>query len=253
MSTQARGLNNFISDLRNAKSKEEESNRIEVELAKIRQKFNPGDAKLASDGSNPKLSSYERKKYVWKLAYIHVLGYDVDFGHAEVVSLVRSKKFNEKTVGYVALSLLLRGSDSVMSSIIDTMKKDLITAPVSSSGGGGGMGKKLKSKGGGATYAKNDAVQCLALCSLANISGLELIQAMHVEVQQILISKSSTDQVKKKSMDRDHTGCRQRLKICFEKGFFCSKSIDSTLATYNNSCVEMRSEARDACIQVMTL
>eukprot|EP00970_Alexandrium_tamarense_P006803 scaffold1194_cov189-Alexandrium_tamarense.AAC.10 len=186
MSTQARGLNNFISDLRNSKSKLEESNRVEVELAKIRKKFNPGDAKLAADGSNPSLSSYQRKKYVWKLVYIHVLGYDVDFGHAEVLALVRSKKYSEKVVGYVALSLLLRGSDPIMSTVIDTMKSDLTTAP-------GNVGKN--SKGG----VKNDATQCLALCSLANISGLELIQAMHVEVQHILVSKSSTDQVKKKS------------------------------------------------------
>ncbi|KAL3826811.1 hypothetical protein ACHAXA_000637 [Cyclostephanos tholiformis] len=186
MSTQARGLNNFISDLRNAKSKEEESTRVEVELAKIRQKFNPGDSKLAADGSNPSLSSYQRKKYVWKLAYIHVLGYEVDFGHAEVLSLVRSKKFNEKTVGYVALSLLLRGSDASMGSIVDTIKADLTSSPDPT-------GKKKKGA------VKNDAVQCLALCSLANISGLELIQAMHVEVQHILVSKTSTEQVKKKS------------------------------------------------------
>ncbi|KAL3764945.1 hypothetical protein ACHAWU_003805 [Discostella pseudostelligera] len=186
MSTQARGLNNFISDLRNAKSREEESNRVEVELAKIRKKCNPGDAKLAADGSNPSLSSYQRKKYVWKLAYIHVLGYEVDFGHAEVLALVRSKKYSEKTVGYVALSLLLRGSDPVVSSIVETMKTDLTMAPDTS-------GKKKKGS------VKNDAVQCLALCSLANISGLELIQAMHMEVQHILVSKTSTEQVKKKS------------------------------------------------------
>ena len=186
MSTQARGLNNFISDLRNAKSKSEESDRVEVELAKIRKKFNPGDSKLAADGSNPGLSSYQRKKYVWKLVYIHVLGYEVDFGHAEVLALVRSKKYSEKTVGYVALSLLLRGSDPVMGSIVSTMKSDLTMAPL--------PGKKKK-KGG----VKNDAVQCLALCSLANISGLELIQAMHVEVRQVLVSKISTEQVKKKS------------------------------------------------------
>ena len=186
MSTQARGLNNFISDLRNAKSKEEESNRVEVELAKIRKKFNPGDSKLAADGSNPSLSSYQRKKYVWKLVYIHVLGYEVDFGHAEVLALVRSKKYNEKSVGYVALSLLLRGSDPVMGTIVSTMKKDLTTAPNASA-------KKKKGT------VKNDAVQCLALCSLANISGLELIQSMHVEVQHVLVSNSSTEQVKKKA------------------------------------------------------
>jgi len=186
MSTQARGLNNFISDLRNSKSKTEESSRIEIELAKIRKKFNPGDAKLSSDGSNPALSSYQRKKYVWKLVYIHVLGYDVDFGHAEVLALVRSKKYSEKMVGYTALSLLLRGSDPIMTSIIDTMKSDLTAAPNNGS---------KKSKG----VIKNDSVQCLALCSLANISGLELIQAMHLEVQHILTSPTSTSQVKKKS------------------------------------------------------
>ena len=159
-------------------------------MAKIRKKFNPGDAKLAADGSNPGLSSYQRKKYVWKLVYIHVLGYDVDFGHAEVLALVRSKKYSEKSVGYTALSLLLRGSDPVMSGIIDVMKSDLTMAPNTAKGRGGGGGKHA---------VKNDAVQCLALCSLANISGLELIQAMHVEVQHILVSKTSTDQVKKKS------------------------------------------------------
>ncbi len=36
----------------------------------------------------------------------------------------------------------------------------------------------------------------------------------------------------------------------FEKGRVSRESIDSTLTAYNNSCVEMRSEARDACIRV---
>jgi tetratricopeptide (TPR) repeat protein len=38
------------------------------------------------------------------------------------------------------------------------------------------------------------------------------------------------------------------LNICFEKGLVSRESIDSTLAAYNNSCAEMKSEARDACI-----
>jgi TPR repeat protein len=45
----------------------------------------------------------------------------------------------------------------------------------------------------------------------------------------------------------------QRLKICFEKGLFSRETINSTLAAYNNSCAEMRSEARDACIQIVML
>jgi hypothetical protein len=39
------------------------------------------------------------------------------------------------------------------------------------------------------------------------------------------------------------------LRINFETGLVTRESIDSTLIAYNNSCVEMRSEARDACIQ----
>ena len=42
------------------------------------------------------------------------------------------------------------------------------------------------------------------------------------------------------------------IKI-FEKGLVSRETIDSTLAAYNNSCAEMRSEARDACIQIMML
>jgi TPR repeat protein len=38
------------------------------------------------------------------------------------------------------------------------------------------------------------------------------------------------------------------LKISFEKGEVSRESIDSTLAAYNNSCVDMRSKARDAAI-----
>jgi TPR repeat protein len=38
------------------------------------------------------------------------------------------------------------------------------------------------------------------------------------------------------------------LRICFEKGHTSRESIDSTLAAYNTSCAEMRSEARDAYI-----
>jgi TPR repeat protein len=39
------------------------------------------------------------------------------------------------------------------------------------------------------------------------------------------------------------------LRTFFEQGLVSRESIDSTLATYNNSCAEMRSEARDVYIQ----
>jgi hypothetical protein len=41
----------------------------------------------------------------------------------------------------------------------------------------------------------------------------------------------------------------QTLRTSFEKGHVSRELIDSTLAAYNNSCAEMRSEARDAYIR----
>jgi TPR repeat protein len=40
------------------------------------------------------------------------------------------------------------------------------------------------------------------------------------------------------------------LRINFEKGCDSRELIDSTLTAYNNSCAEMRSEARDTTIQI---
>jgi AP-2 complex subunit alpha len=153
-------------------------------LANIRKKFTASGKQLAEDGSNNALSSYQRKKYVWKLVYIHVLGYDVDFGHAEVLALVRSTNYSEKHVGYTALSLLMRGDDPMMNSILNTIRKDM-TNPA-----------PAKAKNNGPT---TDTGQSLALCSIANITGLELIQSLHTEVQHTLVAKSSTPCVKKKA------------------------------------------------------
>ncbi|GMH47741.1 hypothetical protein TrVE_jg8936 [Triparma verrucosa] len=162
--SQARGLQNFISDLRNAKSKEDESKRVSKELANIRSKF-------TASGS---LSSYQKKKYVWKLVYAFMLGYDVDFGHAEVVSLVGSAKYSEKQVGYVAMSLLLKAGDSMMNMIVNSIRNDLV-----------------------GSY--DDAATSLALTSIANVSGIELMQALHVEVQRVLVSPNATPAVRKKA------------------------------------------------------
>ena len=138
---------------------------------------------MADDGSNPTLSSYQRKKYVWKLVYIHTLGYDVDFGHAEVLVLVRSPKYSEKHVGYTALSFLLRGDDPMIGNIRTTIVRD-ITVPSSADG------KK---------NSPTDSSQSLALCSIANIIGLELAQSVQTEVLQTLVAKSSSPCVKKKA------------------------------------------------------
>ena len=42
----------------------------------------------------------------------------------------------------------------------------------------------------------------------------------------------------------------QELRLWFEIGVVSRESIDSNLKAYNNSCVEMRSEARDTFIRL---
>ena len=42
-------------------------------------------------------------RYVWKLVYIHMLGYDVDFGHMEIISLLTSTKFSEASARAFAI------------------------------------------------------------------------------------------------------------------------------------------------------
>lgn len=33
-------------------------------------------------------AEYDKKKYVWKLLYIYMLGYDVEFGHKQAADLI---------------------------------------------------------------------------------------------------------------------------------------------------------------------
>jgi rubrerythrin len=47
-----------------------------------------------------------------------------------------------------------------------------------------------------------------------------------------------------------HYMAMHHVRLCFEKGHVSRESIDSTLAAYNASCAEMRSEARDAYIRI---
>ena len=44
------------------------------------------------------LSGYQKKKYVCKLLYIYILGWDVDIGHMEAINLLTSTKYSEKQI-----------------------------------------------------------------------------------------------------------------------------------------------------------
>jgi len=156
-------LHNFINEIRQCNSKEAERARIDKELANIRTKFK----------SDRGLSSYEKKKYIWKLLYIYVLGYDVEFGHMEAVALISSTKFSEKQVGYIAASVLLHENLEFVRLVINTMQKDLLS--------------------------RDENYQCMALTAIANMGGREFAEALSGEVLKLLISSSTRNVVRKKA------------------------------------------------------
>lgn len=162
MAQAMRGLQHFITDIRNCTTKEQENLRVNKELAHIRSKF-------TSKG----LDGYNYKKYVWKLLYIHMLGFEVDIGHMEAVKLVASTKFSEKTCGYMACSLLLDETHELLRLIIQSIKRDLTP--------------------------NNEIHQCLALSCIANVGGQEFAESLSNDVQQILLNGKSRSFVKKKA------------------------------------------------------
>lgn len=150
LGTQPRGLFNFIAEIRNTKTKEEEHSRVDKELGNIRSKFS----------NSSTLSSYQKKKYVWKMCYIYMLGYDVDFGHLEFISLLGSSNFAEKSVGYMAVALLLRPGDDLITLVVNCIHNDLI--------------------------GRDPGATCLALATVSNIGGSDLAEALARDVQGLI-------------------------------------------------------------------
>lgn len=56
-----------------------------------------------------------------------MLGYEVDFGHMEIIALISSGKFSEKNVGYVAVSLLMKSEDEMMTLVVNSVRNDLVS------------------------------------------------------------------------------------------------------------------------------
>ncbi|KAF2457769.1 adaptin N terminal region-domain-containing protein [Lineolata rhizophorae] len=157
-----RGLVSFIADLRNARARELEEKRINKEKANIRQKFKEGN-----------LNGYQKKKYVCKLLYIYILGWNVDFGHLEAVNLVSASKYSEKQIGYLAVTLFLHEQHELLHLVVNSIRKDLMD--------------------------HNELNNCLALHAIANVGGREMGEALSADVHRLLISPTSKAFVKKKA------------------------------------------------------
>ena len=159
-----RGLSTFIADLRRDSAVTGgEKARVEKELAKIRSKFQ----------SKGELSGYHRKKYVCKLMYINILGYEVDFGHIEAVKLISSHIHSEKTVGYLACNLLIEQESELITLLVNQVKIDL--------------------------HSINEAHQCLALNFIANGWNKALADSVIDDVQEVFLNIEVRDRVRKKA------------------------------------------------------
>ncbi|CAK0759184.1 hypothetical protein CVIRNUC_002678 [Coccomyxa viridis] len=158
-----RGLQVFIADIRNCQNKEQEKARVDKELGKIRKKF----------ASNNTITEYDRKKYVWKLLYIYMLGYEVEFGHKQAADLIPAQKYAEKQVGYMACAILLNEKDEFLRLIINSIRNDLIS--------------------------RNESFQCLALGFVGNVGGPEMASLLTVDVMNLLTNGTVRSIVRKKA------------------------------------------------------
>lgn len=174
-SSTMKGLQVFIADIRNCATKEQEEARIDKELAKIRLKFT----------STKLISGYDKKKYVWKLLYTYMLGYEIDFGHFQAVELCSSAKFSEKTAGYLAISLLLADNADILRLVVNSIKHDMNSA--------------------------NEHVAALALNTVANIGGAEFADNLFADISKMLLSQSTATQGLSPYIKRKACICLLRL------------------------------------------
>eukprot|EP00850_Spirogloea_muscicola_P012756 SM000084S23092 [mRNA] locus=s84:17407:23674:+ [translate_table: standard] len=173
-----RGLSVFISDIRNCANKEAEAARVDKELANLRTRFK----------AERSMTPYEKKKYVWKMLYIYMLGYDVDFGHMEAVALISAPKYAEKQpscvpsplaraaatqVGYVVTACLLNENHDFLRLVINTVRNDIV--------------------------GRHETFQCLALTMVGNVGGKEFSESLAPDVQKLLVSNSCRPLVRKKA------------------------------------------------------
>jgi len=110
---------------------------------------------------------------VWKLLYIYMLGYEVEFGHMHVVGLISAPKYSEKQVGYTVASVLLNETHEFLRLVINSVREDIIS--------------------------RSEIFQCLGLNFVANVGGREFADALAADVQRVLLNGGARPIVRKKA------------------------------------------------------
>jgi AP-2 complex subunit alpha len=135
-----------------------------------------------------------------------MLGYEVDFGHLEFISLMSSTKFQEKSVGYMALALMLRSGDELMTLVVNSMRNDII--------------------------GQLHHGQTLALSAVANIGGADLAEALAADVQRLIVSPLDASTHSFHSILPPEVVARNKSLIC-KKASLCLLKLFRT----NPDCV----------------
>ena len=149
---------------RRAEAQEQERARVEKELANIRRKFSK---------THRALTAYERKKYVLKLLYIYMLGYNVDFGHTEALKLISATTYGEKQVGYMTTAVILNERNEFLRMAINSIRTDVIS--------------------------NSERNQCLGLACIANVGGREFADTLAGDVETIMMTPTVRPVVRKKA------------------------------------------------------
>jgi len=99
---------------------------------------------------------------MWKLLYIYILGWNLDFGHLEAVNLISGNKFSEKQIGYLAVTLFFHEQHELLHLVVNSISKDL--------------------------RDHNELNNCLALHAIANVGGRAMADALGSDVYRLLIA-----------------------------------------------------------------
>lgn len=143
------GVDEFISDIREAESPEDERLIIKSELADIRSQIKDSDTEY-------------KPRLVMKLVYLSITGENTSWAQIESAGLMSHHRFSYKRIGYLAAQTFIDESNDMSVLLTQTILGDL--------------------------KASNPFTQALALSYVANKGTAELCQEVSVEVNKLASS-----------------------------------------------------------------
>jgi AP-2 complex subunit alpha len=112
---------------------------------------------------------------VWKLLYIHILGYEIDFGHFEAANLINSPNYEEKYTGYISSSLLVdEKNDEIWKGLANSIETDI--------------------------RSRNENAQSLAFSMIGTLAPEVLVNSLSEHIVDAALSQKYSVNVRKKAI-----------------------------------------------------